>query len=320
MNINCKALKISICISCISLIVLLIFTWLNIKYEYMIIMNFIKDVALGIFCSSIITVFFYISAYKIEKKKLLERYWNAIRELLIQLYKIEYLDVKYDEEIIINYINERKHSIWMKEYNKISKNNLIEKEIEKEMENTNVLLEILKKDNAKILSQLSEEGKEIFLNEKLEKIDSNITVKIGKIIDEYEQCLKSNTKELNFMLGEMQFFSGENNYIIAHNLYKDLYELFKKIQIEISHFRYYVDGKGNKAIVLEKILKLQKLIFRVEEETKEEYSSKNIYNEFNDIMNKKLEEFRANIIYHIKPEFIEKIPILSINIKKDIDE
>lgn len=70
MKINCKAVKISIWISSISLILTICFALINAKYDN-IFMELVKDIILGIFCSSVVTVFFYISAYKVERKKCL---------------------------------------------------------------------------------------------------------------------------------------------------------------------------------------------------------------------------------------------------------
>lgn len=78
-----------------------------------------------------------------------------------------------------------------------------------------------------------------------------------------------------------------------------------KIQESPRHFRYYKEGEGNKAVVLSEILELQKNIFRVEESE----DSKIVYREFSDMMELKLEEFRAKIIYNIEPDQIEILPL-----------
>jgi hypothetical protein len=108
----------------------------------------------------------------------------------------------------------------------------------------------------------------------------------------------------------MEFFKSKIGYPKAYDLYKEISELKKNIQVEVPHFNYYKSGEGNKAVVLEKILELQKLIFRVEEKNNEKFAVTIIYNDFNDRMHKKLEEFRAEIIYNVEPEVMENIPIL----------
>lgn len=311
MKINCRALRIAIIISTIYFILAVVFEMLFINIDGFVI-EFFKDLTLGIFCSSMVTIFFYTSAYKTEKKKLLENYWNEVNKLLSGLYKIEYLNVDYDEKILINFIYE-KRNLWIKEYNKINP----EISIREDLTNTNLLYKIIQKENKKILKQLSEKGKEQFLNERLEKVYEEVTNKMNRIIDQYIGYLDCSMENLNFMLGDMEFFSGGKKYKEAHELFQDLYELRIKIQEASKHFRYNKNGDGNKGVILSDIFELQKNIFRVVEKNSKSKSSKLIYNEFNDKMIKKLEDFRAKVIYNIEPEYNEEIPILEIlNIKK----
>lgn len=308
MKVNCRALKISILISSSLLVLTIVFTGLNLKFQNNIILEFIREILLGSFCSSVVTIFFYTSAYKVEKVRLLEKYWNEIRKLLNELYKIEYLNVEYDEKIIVNYIHEESHG-WVREYNKMNPDN----KIKEDLTYTNLLKGELKKENIEVLSQLTDGAQEEFINEKLANIYKNVTEKMNKIIDQYGEALKNSTENLNFMLGDMEFFSKNNNYQKAYELYRELQDILEKIQIEMIHFRYYKNGEGNKAVVLQKLLELQKSIFRVEEEQDKGFSSKLIYNEFNDKIHKKLEDFRANVIYNVEPEYMREIPILQIN-------
>jgi len=306
MKVNCRALKISILISSSLFILAIMFVFINIKFQNNIIVEFIKDILVGSFCSSVVTIFFYTSAYKVEKVRLLERYWQEIRILLNKLYKIDYLDLEYEQDLIINYINKNKSNIWIKEYNKITEEN----KVEEKSEYTKLLTEKIIQENRESFSKLSNKGKNEFINEKLDKLDMEITQKIDFTIDKYIETLNYTTENLSNILGDMEFFLSDKGYKKAHKLYKEIYELKKNIQIEVAHFKYYKEGEDNKSVVLEKILELQKLIFRVEEKNSEEFEGKIIYNEFNDEMHKKLEEFRAKIIYNIEPEFVEVIPIL----------
>ena len=106
MKENCQALKISIWMLVVSFIVLVFFQLLN-AIILCDIIEIIKDISLGIFSSSIVTIFFYTSAYRIEKRKLLENYWNEVRKILFNLNKIEYMSIDFDAHIIIGYIRER---------------------------------------------------------------------------------------------------------------------------------------------------------------------------------------------------------------------
>ena len=106
MKVNCKASKLAIIISTILFVMAILFKLLDIKYSNNF-TGFMKDIFLGSFCSSIVTVFFYISAYKVERKRVLEQYWNECRRMIIGLNDIEYLNIDYDKDIFIKFLNEK---------------------------------------------------------------------------------------------------------------------------------------------------------------------------------------------------------------------
>lgn len=303
MKVNCKASKLSIIISSILFIMAVLFKLLDIKYTNNF-TGFMKDVTLGTFCSSIVTLFFYISAYKVEKKRVLEQYWNECRRMLIGLNSIDYMNIDYDKDIFVKFINEQKNKLWITEYYKQIK----QKIPTKEFENTELIKEQIKKDNKELFEKISEDASEKYLEEKIEEIYNKTTDNINKIVEQYLNYLNQSTDNLNFILGDIEFFTGEANYIKAHDLFQKIYDLRVKIQKSARHFRYYKDKERNKAVVLAEILELQKNIFRVEESE----DSKIVYREFSDIMELKLEEFRAKIIYNIEPDKIDRIPLYEI--------
>lgn len=310
MKVNCKAAKLSIIISSILFIMAVLFELLDIKFANNF-TGFMKDIVLGAFCSSIVTVFFYISAYKVEKKRVLEQYWNECRRMVIELNKIDYMDIDFEENIFIKFINEQKNKLWITEYYKQIK----QKIPVKEFEHTNLIKEEIKKENKELFKKLSKDASEKYLEEKIEKLYNKTIDNINKIVNQYLNYLKQSTDNLNFILGDIEFFTGEANYIKAHDLFQKIYDLRVKIQESARHFRYYKEGEGNKAVVLSEILELQKNIFRVEESE----DSKIVYREFSDMMELKLEEFRAKIIYNIEPDKIEILPLYEISRMKNMN-
>lgn len=303
MEINCKAIKLSIEITIISLMLLINFQILDIKTNHMII-DILIQIDLGIFSSSVITIFFYTSAYKIEKRKLLENYWNEIRRILIELKKIDYMNIHFEEQVFIKFIKEQKNKVWLKQYYKqISR--LIPEEA---FENTNLIKNKIAEEKNEILKEISMDSREKYLEEEIEKIYNRTTDRIDKIVNQYLKYLEHSTDNLNFILGDIEFFTGKKNYKKAQELFERIYDLNIKIQESARHFRYYIDREGNKAFVLSEILKVQKEIFEVEETE----DSKIIYSKFIDSMEIKLEEFRANIIYNIEPEKIAIIPLMEV--------
>lgn len=310
MKVNCRASKLSIIISSILFVMAVLFQLLDIKYSNNF-TGFMKDIVLGTFCSSIVTVFFYISAYKVERKRVLEQYWNECRRMIIGLNRIDYMNIDYDKNIFVKFINEQKNKLWITEYY----NQVKQKIPAKEFENTNLIKRKIENDNKDLLKKISEEASEKYLEEKIEKLYNRTTEKMDKIVDQYLSYLDQSTDNLNFILGDIEFFTGKTNYIKAHDLFQKTYDLRVKIQEAARHFRYYKEGEGNKAVVLSEILELQKNIFRVEESE----DSKVVYREFSDIMELKLEEFRAKIIYNIEPDKIHIMPLYEFVKIKEID-
>lgn len=310
MKVNCRASKLSIIISSILFVMAVLFKLLDIKYSNNL-TGFMKDIVLGTFCSSIVTVFFYISAYKVERKRVLEQYWNECIRMIIGINRIDYMNIDYDKNIFVKFINEQKNKLWITEYY----NQIKQKIPAKEFENTKLIKKKIESNNKDLLKEISEEASEEYLEEKIEKLYNKTTEKMDKIVDQYLSYLDQSTDNLNFILGDIEFFTGKANYIKAHDLFQKIYDLRVKIQEAARHFRYYKEGEGNKAVVLSEILELQKNIFRVEESE----DSKVVYREFSDIMELKLEEFRAKIIYNIEPDKIHIIPLYEFVKRKEID-
>ena len=303
MKVNCKASKLAIIISSILFIMTILFKVLDIKYSNNF-TGFMKDVFLGSFCSSIVTVFFYISAYKVERKRVLEQYWNECRKLIIGLNSIDYMNIDYDKDIFVKFINEQRRKISITEYYK-----QIKLEIPaREFENTKLIREQIKEDNKELLEKISKDAGKKYIDEKIEELYSKNTKKINTIVDQYLNYLNQSTDNLNFILGDVEFFTGNANYIKTYELFQKLYDLRIKIQEAARHFRYYKEGEGRQAVVLSEILKLQDYIFRIEETE----DSKIIYREFSDMMQLKLEEFRERIIYNIEPDKVEILPIYEL--------
>lgn len=306
MKTACKTLKWSLGITSLSLLLSIFLFILSSSYNITLV-NFLLNLFIGVFSSSIVTLLISIPNYIVARKQLLEKYWEETRRLISSIYSIEYLDIEFNKEDFIGYINEINSNIWKKEFNKHAKN-----KIKIDDEYKNKLLEYLAIKHCDLKEELSKHGFEIYLNEELEKATSEILKNMDKIIYQYKKCDEESTIDLNFMLGDTEFISGKKFYKEIHiNLYEPIYNLLSDIREEIFHFNLYLNNEGNKAIVLEKILNLQNKIFIVEE-SKEGIT---IFNSFNDKMHSNLELFRSKI-YNVKPIQNEIHPVLFIMRKK----
>lgn len=290
MKVNCKALKLSIKVACILFIVSVILVIVSIYCINQIIES-IRDVFLGSFISSIIMICFYISAYNVEKKKTLGQYWIECRKMLVGINTIEYLNINYNKEVFVKLIYEQK--------DKLNKENL---------KYTKLIKNRIKLDDKKYLENLTEKEEKDFLEEKIKRMCDKTINEMNKIIGQYLNYLNLSMDNMNILLDDIEFFNGDSDYYKAYELFQELFELREKIWNATFYFRCYKEGKINFVGALDKLLELQESIFEV----KESENSKKIYNYFSDRMEEKLEEFRAKVIYNIKPTKIEKIPNCTI--------
>lgn len=68
MKVNCKASKLAIIISSLLFVIAVLFKVLDVKYANDF-SGFMKDITLGMFCSSIVTVFFIYLHIKLREKE-----------------------------------------------------------------------------------------------------------------------------------------------------------------------------------------------------------------------------------------------------------
>lgn len=133
---------------------------------------------------------------------MLEQYWNECRRMVIELNKIDYMDIDFEENIFIKFINEQKNKLWITEYYKQIK----QKIPVKEFEHTNLIKEEIKKENKELFKKLSKDASEKYLEEKIEKLYNKTIDNINKIVNQYLNYLKQSTDNLNFILGDIEFF------------------------------------------------------------------------------------------------------------------
>ena len=311
MKANCKALKLSIFISSVFLFLIIVSTIVVLNNEckfYEILLN----IFIGVFGSGCVTLLLAIPSYNVSKRLLLEKYWQETKRLIEKFSDIQFLFNEYNEKTVVSYLNELKSRKWKEEYNKIGKDKIV-LEDEKYKEK---LIEEFSNKNLNLQKEVSKEVFHQYASECIDKYIEKIRANCKKIYNQYINISKESTIELSFMLGEMQFFSGKKPLIkIYNNTYKPLYDTLNIIQEESYHFQLFLNGEGNEAVVLEKLLMIQKEIFEVEIKETDDDRSYIINNKFLNKMLINLETFRADM-YGIKPEYPELHPIQCRTYKK----
>ncbi len=239
-----------------------------------------------------------IPAYNVSKRQLLEKYWQETRRLIEKFSNLQFLFNEYSDDVIVSYVNELKNKKWKEEFNKISKDKIVVED----KKYKDILIKEYINNHPELVKKVSKGSIQIYASECVDTHIEKLRNKAKEIYEQYINISKDSTIELSFMLGDMQFFSGKNPYIKIHNnTYQPLFEMLNKIKEECYHFQLFLDGEGNEAVVLEKLLELQKEVFDVEIKESDDYKSYIINNKFLNKMLTNLEEFRADM-YGVEPE------------------
>ena len=327
MKSNCKALKTSIAICSISFAFIIV-TYLFFPYESQL-YNTILNIFIGIFGSGLVSLLISIPAYRVSKIKLLEDYWNELHRLIRVVDSIDYLFCYYNDDVLTNYLNEIKNKEFYDELKKTMKLKLNTKEgfYKKELINTFLKDHVKSKIENKDLEKIDE----IIIDNEINAIRKRLII----VCKEYIEVSKESTLKLNVLLGDMCFFTGKKPYNqIYENTYMSMYNLFYRIYEECVHIKPFIDGKGNEAIVLSKVLNLQKELFNLEikeDKISKEYTIKHTF--VNNMLDN-LEELRVLIqggkkekqtyiiesVVHFKGELSNYLKAKSISNKKKINK
>lgn len=313
MKASCKSLKLSILLGVVFTILTIIFSIVDLNYQYEII-DILLNISIGLFGSTIVALLLNIPAYNVAKRQLLEKFWNESRRLISAFSKIDYLLNEYNEENVINYINALKNKKWTEVYNQINPKNKIDCN---DMQYKELLMDEFILNNPDLESKLSKSGLRKYADEQIDKYIEKLRKKAKKIYRQYIILSNESTMELNFMLGDMEFFLGKKPYEkIYKKLYQPLLEKLDKIKEEVYHFELYLENQGNEIVVLEKLFALQQELFALKTEENDKMKTYIVTGKFNDNMLMNLEEFRANM-YNVKPEYQKTHPILCKTNKKE---
>ena len=208
MKANCRALKASIIISSIFLVLIIIFTLLVLNYDNKL-FEVLLNIFIGLFGSGCVTLLLAIPAYNVSKRQLLEKYWQETRRLIEKFSNMQFLFNEYSKDTVISYINELKNKKWKEEFNKISKDKKYKDILIKEYIN----------NHPELAKKVSKTSIQIYASECVDTHIEKLRNKAKEIYEQYISISKESTIELSFMLGDMQFFQGKNliqKYIIIH--------------------------------------------------------------------------------------------------------
>lgn len=297
MKASCKALKLSIFISGISLSLVVIFIYLVFEYECQI-YEILLNIFISLFGSSFVALLLAIPAYIVNKRQLLEKYWQEVYRLIVSISNIDYLFNKYSDDAVVGYIRELTKPLWQIEYEKSKR---IDGSINKK-KYMDILIKEYYDNILNLHEDMPEEELKKYFEEDVDRYIERIRKKAKKIFDEYIIVSNESTIKLNFMLGDMEFITGKKEYTKIHTTtYQPLHDILMAIEDVSCCFKTFLDGTGDEAVSIEELLEMQKKIFNLEIIDTEVDKRYVIHNKFIEDMLKKLEAFKANM-YNSKPD------------------
>lgn len=255
--------------------------WFNKMCLNPLMVELIKNLGFGVFCSSAVTFGISGPEYYIAKKKSLEKYLAETNKLLSSFLKIEYFQYETYEKELIDYF-------YYKEINKTfpSKNF-----VEKESENLNKLKNCHKK-----FSYIIDD--ENLFNEVLYDEYKNVIRKLNKVIRSYTKFANDvSIYELDSCYSEFSFFRKKYEVWIFKNLQITLHTYFNLINNMIKSLNdltktYKIAYYRNVAILIDE---LQKRLYEVDTENKLNITAPRGYSIDKIILRKYTNELEKNI-------------------------
>lgn len=285
MKANCKALKLSLMISIISLIIVLFLSILLIKLKNNDTVNILLNISIGVFGSGFVTLLLCIPAYKESKRQLLDNYWIELKKIIMQFYKLDFLFFSYNPKTVISYLNEIIHNNNAKKLNEISGSNIIPEENKyKELMIKEYIDRFFNLEEIEITDELRKRVLEL-----VEEDMKKISLDANKLYEQYIEISIENLDNLALMIADMQFFTGKKMHnAIVNNTYEPLCKMINKIGLQSGHFKLFLNGEGNAAVSLEKLNNLQNEIFNIDVNESESDIIYVINNEYFDNMLKNI--------------------------------
>lgn len=315
MKEKCWSLRLSLIIMIVGIVLSAIVKFIGLG-KYGLMQDYLFTMLSGAGASALVTVIIYASEYRVARTSTLEALWEEQLGIVYQFLKLEYFKCDIPVEILRGYYYEKRHNDMVdKNRIKLSEGNdmLNSERLSYRHEALDKWCDLIAPKNIRLKDTMSEaDFREYLVREVEHKWDECID-DINSILDGYISLSKIRLKKTDNILGQIEFFTDifrKQDKRKKTYLYKQLYtptrEKLKKIQEESFHFGLYRNDKGNFAVILNKLLELQKEFFTVEIRDMEEYEDIKIYFDFQSQMDTVLEDFRSKIIYHTEPEYIEK--------------
>ena len=303
MKNNCQALELSIKICIISFAFICFFFWLlaitNFNNKFI---ETLLNISIGVLGSGCVSLLLTIPAYNISKMETLTQFFNKVLEISNNIGCITYLYNEFNDETLISYVGELQNK---QLYRKAFGNNYLYKN----EKNKNKMINDFYQNNLGMLNDLSEEESKKVANLYVIQYTKEIRKKALSIYKQYINISEVNVQEIKDLLRNVEFFKVKKNLNeMINDVYAPLIDMLEIIRNESLHFKLYLEGAGNEAIALGKLLKLQNEVFKKEIKQYKENQFLEVNNIFFNKMQININKTRSKL-FNYKEEEIKTYPV-----------
>lgn len=289
----------------ISIVLMIVFQFKNIKMGY--------DIALAMFGSALLGFIMSMIEYFSERKSSMEQFWLEARKVLYQFRKARPINISDPEKLILNSFAEE---IYNKEVGQYGKKVASSLGLEKKDAAKKAYIAWLESHEIKSYTEnddISEILDEVY-NQHLEQN----RVHIASVIDNYIELSQISLSELDSAYGNLDFLFG--NKKIRRKAYDEIFNKIREIKeticLETYHFNLWKQGKGNFVVCSEKAMEVSRSLFKSITSDRNGLQQVCIYQVVFDEIEESLEDFRIKIYWSKKKESIEHIPVMGRVIEK----
>lgn len=278
--------------------------------------NYFVTIFAGAAASAIVTSIIYASDYKIARTSTLEAFWEAELEIINTFFKMKYFKCNVPVELLQDYYYEKRHNDMVDENRSRFPQGIDIPDMEDFSYRHDALdkwCDLIVPKHIQLKEVMTEAEFRRCLVRDVEHEWDDCINEINSILDGYISLTQIRLKKINNILGQLKFFTDifrrkekRKKTYIHDKLYTPIREKLREIQAESYHFGLYRNNNGNFAVVLNKLLELQKEFYTVEIRDIGDYEETSIYFDFQFKMDTELEYFRSKIIYHSEPEYMDR--------------
>ncbi|MBF1103297.1 MAG: hypothetical protein HXL50_07270 [Solobacterium sp.] len=260
------------------------------------------DVSLALLGSAVLGFIMSITEYYVERRKAMEEFWIQATNILIELRKIQHLDLDAPTDLIIKVFGEKRSNEWNQMFSSLSED-----------------IEIQHKAKDNLISWYEENiplpfDDDTDVEKELEKLYQS---KMISYQESFGRCMNSYQLASSVELGALDNAYGNLDFIFANKCIREkaydfIFDKIRNIVIQFKketyHFNLLKEGKGNFPVCATKVLDLDKEYFLSEEETEHGYLHTLVYQNVFDDIQASLEKFRCKI-YRTKYDEPKREPI-----------